>query len=109
MEKPITVHILGRSYTLRVKPEDEALTREMAAYVDTKMTAFRKAFPKQDEVTSAVIVALALAEELFTAREKSNQRVEKTDKELDDLADLLHDALERPTNGVDKNEKHTSD
>lgn len=102
MEKSITVHILGRAYTLRIDPKDEKVTREIAAYVDGKMTAFRKAFPRQDEITSAVIVALALGEELFTAREKNNRLAQHTDDELNALADLLGEALERPENGVDK-------
>ena len=108
MEKPITVHILGRSYTLRVKPEDEEMTREIASYVDAKMTAFRKAFPKQDEVTSAVIAALAIAEEMYTAREENVEKEKKTDQELDNLADLLNDALERPANGVKKKTSKSS-
>ena len=93
---------------MRVKPEDEEMTREIAAYVDGKMNAFRTAFPKQEELTSAVIAALAIAEELFTVREESARVTQKTDKELDDLADLLNDALERPGNGVDKDSSVSS-
>ena len=102
MEKSVTVHILGKPYTLRVSAEDEEITREIAAYVDGKMTAFRKAFPRQDDATSAVIVALALGEELFTLREKTASLYSNTNKELDDLSDLLEGALTTPENGVEK-------
>lgn len=91
---------MGKPYTLRVAEDDEAMTQEIAAYVDGKIRAFRKAFPKQAEVTSAVIVALALAEELFTLKEKTNSSNSDTDKELDDLSDLLDAVLSAPENGV---------
>ncbi len=104
MEKSISVRIMGRTYTLRVNPEDEAITREVAAYVDGKMSAFRAAFPKQPEITSAVIAALAIGEELFTARNRLKALTEDTDQEIDDeinnLADLLSEALKGGANGV---------
>ena len=102
MEKSVTVHILGKPYTLRVAVEDEKITREIAAYVDRKMTAFRKAFPRQDEVTSAVIVAMALGEELFTLREKAASLFDNTNRELDDLSDLLEAVLTSSGNGVEE-------
>ena len=105
MEKSISVYILGRKYTLRVDPKDEEVTRQIAAYVDSKMTAFRKSFPKQDEVTSAVIVALAIAEELFTAREMNDKMDHHTSGELDALADLLGDALQNSKNGLKESTK----
>ena len=105
MEKSVTVHILGKSYSLRVAVEDEALTREIAAYVDGKMTAFRRSFPKQDESTSAVIVALAIAEELFTLKEKTDSLSENTSKELDDLSRLLETVLTSSANGVEEEKR----
>ena len=105
MEKSVTVHILGKPYTLRVAAEDEEITREIAAYVDGKMTAFRKAFPRQDDATSAVIVALALGEELFTLREKSVSLFKDTDAELDDLSSLLESVLTSSGNGVQASEE----
>lgn len=89
MEKSISVRVMGREYTLRVNEEDEAMTKEIAAYVDDKMTAFRTAFPKQPEITTAVIAALAIAEELYGARDQQDKMVADTDEELVALADKL--------------------
>ena len=102
MEKSITVRILGRSYSLRVKPEDEDAMREIAGYVDQRMTAFRTSFPRQQEITTAVIAAISIAEELFASRQiqaQSSSLDADTERELDALADLLGQALEAPTNG----------
>ena len=109
MEKSITVRILGRSYSLRVSPEDEELTRTIATYVDEKMTAFRSAFPKQPEITTAVIAAMAIAEELFSAREANNRIVHDADAEINALAELLGDALNGSANGVSSNTRASSD
>ncbi len=94
MEKSISVRVMGREYTLRVNEEDEAMTKEIAAYVDDKMTAFRTAFPKQPEITTAVIAALAIAEELHTARDKQDKLIADTDEELVALADKLSFVLD---------------
>ena len=100
MEKSISVRVMGRDYTLRVNEADEAMTKEIAAYVDDKMTAFRAAFPKQPEITTAVIAALAIAEELYAAREQQERLVEETDSEITALADKLSGILGISENGA---------
>jgi cell division protein ZapA len=99
MEKTIRVQVMGREYPLRVGEADEALTREMAAYVDAKMKAFRAAFPKQPEVTTAVVTALALAEELFSAREARAKILAEADREAEQLESVLAQVMEAASNG----------
>jgi cell division protein ZapA len=90
MDKPTRVRLMGREYTLRVREEDEALTQEMAAYVSAKMEAFRNAHPEQSEITAAVITALALAEEIYTLRDRQYPELDDELKALDKrLADAL--------------------
>ncbi len=93
MEKSIRVRILGRDYPLIVKEQDEALTRDMAAYIDGKMQAFKKAHPEQSDLVTAVMTALGLAEELLNASEKNNQALHTLDDELDALDRALAEAL----------------
>ncbi len=93
MEKTIRVRVMGREYPLRVNEADEAVTRQIAAYVDAKMHAFKEAFPKQPEVTTAVVAALALAEELFAAREARARLEAATEREAGLLDAVLADAL----------------
>lgn len=94
MEKSIRVRVLGRDYALRVNEDDEAVTREIASYVDTKMRAFHRAFPDQPELTTAVIAALAIAEEYFSEREQRERQVDSIDEELVQLEQRLIEALE---------------
>ncbi len=93
MEKSIRVRILGRDYPLLVREQDEALTREMAAYIDAKMQTFKKAHPEQSDLVTAVVTALALTEELFNISEKNNQAMHTLDHELGVLDRALAEAL----------------
>ncbi len=92
--KSIRVHILGREYALRVQEEDEAFTREVASFVNARMEQFRDQHPEQAELTTAVITALALAEELHTLEEKQTGSTEALNEELDQLANRLGSAVE---------------
>lgn len=91
--KSIRVHILGREYALRVEEEDEAFTREMASFVNARMEQFRDAHPEQAELTTAVITALALAEELHTVQEEQTGSSEALNDELIHLADQLEEVV----------------
>lgn len=92
-EKVIRVHVLGREYSLRVHEEDEDLTRDIAAYVDGKMQAFKETHPGQSELTTAVITALAIAEELYSTWEEQEDEEEVLEDALDRMANRLRDAL----------------
>lgn len=91
--KSIRVHILGREYALRVRDEDEEHTRNMAAFVNRRMEAFKDAHPEQAELTTSVITALALADELHQLRDAATTDTEHVTSELHRLADDLADVI----------------
>lgn len=70
MEKTIRVSILGRSYPLRVREEDEPFTRRVATLVDERIRAMERQAPGHPDLTAAVIAALSIAEEMLSAREE---------------------------------------
>ena len=93
MDKSIRVRVLGREYALLVREEDEAFTRDIAAYVDAKMQSFKKAHPEQPELTAAVITALAIGEEFYSAWESQDREMEEMENQLDLLDQQLAGAL----------------
>jgi len=95
--KSIRVHILGREYALRVREEDESFTRRVASAVNARMEEFKDNHPEQAELTTAVITALALAEDLYELREEREQEQDALNDELASLADRLDAVLD--TNG----------
>lgn len=84
---------MGREYALRVEEDNEHLMREIVAQVDARMKAFHQAHPDQSKLTTAVIIALALAEELHATRRQHNRECEETTGALDALTHRLIEAL----------------
>ena len=93
-EKSIRVRVMDREFGLRVKEENETATREIAAYVGTRMRTFRRAHPEHPELTAAIITALAIAEELHAAKDEQEDTLrllENRIRTLDEqLAEVLH-------------------
>ncbi len=91
--KSIRVQILGREYALRVQEGDEAHTRRIASSLDARMRKFNEAHPEQAELTTAVMTALTLAEELFLQRDQYDDGTAALTRELDELAQRLEAAV----------------
>lgn len=73
MDVPLRVTIQGRDYGLRVKSGAEAETKALVRALDERVSAFRKAFPMQPEMTAVVMTALALAEEARQAKATASE------------------------------------
>jgi hypothetical protein len=61
------------------------------------MQAFKKAHPEQSDLVTAIIISLALTEELYQARESQDHVLHQFDAELDALDQHLAQALGTPT------------
>ena len=85
LDVPLRVRLLGHEFTIRVRPGDEARTKESIAYVDAKLMAFRSAHPQQNETTAALLVALSLGDELLDAR----RATDRTDDAQAHLTDAI--------------------
>ncbi len=93
MEKSVTVRILGKDYSLRVKESQVDFTMEVASHLDTRMRAFQSAHPKQHELTTAVITALSITEELFHLKKQVDESDAQVSRELFALDSILASAL----------------
>lgn len=100
--KSIRVHILGREYGLRVEEGDEAHTRRIASSVNARMERFKEAHPEQAELTTAVMTALAFAEELFLQREEYEDGTAALNEQLDRFAQQLDEAM--PASDTEKDQ-----
>jgi cell division protein ZapA len=85
---------MGREYGLRVQEDAIDETRRIASVVDQRMKQFRKAHPEQAELTTAVMTALAFAEELHEEREDHEQGTEAVTDALGRLSNRLEAALD---------------
>ncbi len=89
MDHSIKVRILHKEYSLRVNAADIDRTQEMADYLDTRIRAFLDAHPDQSDITAAIITALAVTDELYSAQ-AALQEIENTvSSNLEELHDTL--------------------
>ena len=95
--KPLRVQILGREYGLRVQEDAVEYTRHIATVVDDRMRQFRNAHPEQAELTTAVMTALALAEELHEERDALEDDAAAINDALSRLSSRLEGALDEKT------------
>jgi cell division protein ZapA len=89
----VSLSILGREYRLACAPEEKDALLQCAQYVDGKMQAIKDAGKVMGADRIAVMAALQIAHELFTARDGGGVEVGELRKRLRDLLQTCDDAL----------------
>ena len=88
----VRVAIFGAEYSIK-SDVDNATTREIARYVNSKMSDIHKRSSSRDHMKIAVLSALNIAGELFECKEKCNQQ-EQTIRELHDRIGTLSQQIQ---------------
>ena len=83
----VRVAIFGSEYSIK-SDADTATTKEIARYVNSKMTDIHQRSSYRDHMKIAVLSALNITGELFELKEKCNQQ-EQTIRELHERIDTL--------------------
>ncbi|MGZ9074043.1 MAG: cell division protein ZapA [Rhodoplanes sp.] len=89
----VTLSILGREYRLACAPEEKAALLQCAEYVDGKMQAIKDAGKVMGADRIAVMAALQIAHELFTAKDGGGVEVGELRRRLRDLLQTCDEAL----------------
>ena len=89
----VSLSILGREYRLACAPEEKDALLQCAQYVDGKMQAIKDAGKVMGADRIAVMAALQIAHELFTARDGGGAEVGELRKRLRDLLQTCDEAL----------------
>ncbi|MFO1160537.1 MAG: cell division protein ZapA [Reyranellaceae bacterium] len=102
MPQEVSIQIANRTYELACGDGEEGRVRELAAYVDEKVSELRRQMPGTPEVKLLVFAALLLAEESREARGIA-KAAERARASATDNAETLATALEDLiTSRVDK-------
>ena len=94
MTAAIKVQIFGQTYTIRGEL-DERYVQKLAAYVDEKMSAIADATTTIDTQKAAVLAALAIADELHTARKERGEQEELLREQAERCLTLVERALKQ--------------
>jgi cell division protein ZapA len=89
----VTLSILGREYRLACAAEEKAALLQCAQYVDGKMQAIKDAGKVMGADRIAVMAALQIAHELFTAKDGGGVEVGELRRRLRDLLQTCDEAL----------------
>lgn len=89
----VSIQIANRTYELACGDGEEARVQELAAYVDEKVSEFRRQLPGAPEIKLMVFASLLLAEESREARGIA-KAAESARATATDSAETLATALE---------------
>ena len=89
------IEIYDQSYNVNSAGQNEEQLKELAAYVDGKMSEVARATRMVDSVKVAVLAALNIADELFTLRERQQEIDGPLRKRVEKCVALVEKALEQ--------------
>lgn len=93
----VDVTIMGQSYRLACKKEEEETLREAVAYLDAKMCAIRDAGKVRGNDRIAVMASIAMAAEFLSAKVNggplSGQTLSEVKNKITDMHAVLDQAL----------------
>ena len=92
MAQTVKVTIMGTEYPLR--SNDESLTKELAAALDTDMHELQAKLPAQSTTTLAVLSALNFAEQSANSRASEVRELTRVTEEIDVLSERLEKAMD---------------
>ncbi|MGH9756573.1 MAG: cell division protein ZapA [Candidatus Acidiferrales bacterium] len=88
------IEIYDQSYNVAAEQNEEYL-QKLAAYVDSKMRTVAESTHLVDSVKVAVLAALNIADEMFTARARQEQLEGPLRKRVEKCVDIAEKALEQ--------------
>jgi cell division protein ZapA len=94
MAKNVKVQIFGQVFPIQ-GDLDEAYMQILAEYVDEKMRAIVQMTPTVDTQKVAILAAMAIADELHTARKERGEREELLKEQAERCLTLVERALKQ--------------
>lgn len=90
----IRVRILDCEYPLRVAPGDEEYTLHLAKKLDQRLRQIRESIPGHPDLTHAIVGALGLTEDLYSARADRDRLKAYVEVEAASLSNKLDETLQ---------------
>ena len=88
MKKAIEVTIMGQKFMIRSDSGDDYVTR-VAGYVDQKVNEILQNTKTIASAQVALLAAMNIADEFFKFRDDKGQRLNKIEKKVQDMIELI--------------------
>ncbi len=88
----VNIVIHGQQYPISANGNEEYI-REVAAYVDDRMSMLKDKAPANSLIRLAVLAALNITDELFTLRKDNKSLIKKLEEKTERMSDSLDKAL----------------
>ena len=88
MQKPIEVTILGQKFVIKTD-SDESYVRDVAAFVDQKMSEILQKTKSVSNLNVAILSAMNIADEFFSYKKKKEQSLQDVGKKISDMIELI--------------------
>jgi len=90
--QPVTVTIYGQDYPIRGRGDEEHI-RNVAKYVDDRMTLIEEQTSVTSPARLAILTALNIADELFSLRREKERIVNEFEEKTRELSDVLSQGM----------------
>ncbi len=90
--QPVLVTIYGQEYPIRGRGDEEHI-REVAQYVDERMTQIEEQTSVTTPARLAILAALNIADELFTLRREKERIVNEFEEKTKELSEVLNEGI----------------
>jgi cell division protein ZapA len=88
MAKPVEVTILGQKFVVRSE-SDEKYVREVATFVDQKMSGVQQKTNSVSNLNIAILSAMNIADEFFNYKRKKEQQIQTVEKKIEEMIQLV--------------------
>ncbi|MCQ2603871.1 MAG: cell division protein ZapA [Spirochaetia bacterium] len=93
MKNPISINLLGTSFTIQVD-EDPEYIKQIISYLEERINKTRNAFPKQEPLKISLLACIFLIDELFRERNYSKEEQQNASAVAESLIDRLDSVLD---------------
>ncbi len=93
-KKTIKVNIYGTEYPIRGQADSDYIVK-VADYVDQKMREIDQQLSQKSALKVAILAALNITDELFHKRLEKSELIEKYEKKIQELLDLISDVSDQ--------------
>ncbi|MDY5969125.1 MAG: cell division protein ZapA [Bacteroidales bacterium] len=99
-DQPVTVNILGRSYKLKISPDDEAYLRQAADNINSQAKEYGRHFGYNDFQDLLTMVALGQITELVKMKASLNYKDDGLLEKLANIDKMLDEYLHPTRNSL---------